>query len=83
MRRYLMLFGVFFIIQACADNNEYELKKFYKDPESPAAKLLGSTYAGVVDTFKSMPACMQMKEQIEADDLRIGYTNSRFICDEK
>ena len=65
------------------DRNQYELKKFYKDPNSPAAKMMGSTYAGVVETFNSMSACLQMKEQVEKDDQKIGYTNSRFVCDKK
>lgn len=69
------------LLQGCS--KEYELKKFYKDPNSPAAVLMGSTYAGVLETFNSMGACEEMKREVEADDEAIGYTNSRFVCDEK
>jgi len=74
---------IIFSLQACSDNKQFELKKFYKDPYSPAAQLLGSTYAGVIETFNSLNACMQMKEDVENEDRKIGYTNSRFVCDEK
>ena len=78
------IFVIFFVIllQGCF-GTEYELKKYYKDPNSPAAKMMGGTYAGVVETFNSLDACLQMKEQVERDDLNIGYTNARFVCDEK
>ena len=57
--------------------------KIGQNMHSPAAQLLGSTYAGVVETFNSFNACMQMKEDVEKEDIRIGYTNSRFVCDVK
>lgn len=71
-----------FSLQGCF-GTKYELKKYYKDPLSAAAKMMGGTYAGVVETFNSMEACLQMKSQVEQDDRNIGYTNSRFVCDEK
>ncbi|WP_301387892.1 hypothetical protein [Thalassolituus sp. UBA2590] len=80
--RVLSIVILTFLLQGCF-GTEYELKKYYKDPNSPAAKMMGGTYAGVVETFNSMEACLQMKEQVERDDRNIGYTNSRFVCDEK
>ncbi len=80
--RVLSIVILTFLLQGCF-GTEYELKKYYKDPSSPAAKMMGGTYAGVVETFNSMEACLQMKEQVERDDRNIGYTNSRFVCDEK
>lgn len=77
---FLMVSAVF--LQGCF-GDQYELKKYYKDPNSPAAQMMGGTYAGVVETFNSMEACLQMKEQVERDDRNIGYTNSRFVCDKK
>ena len=71
------------LLVGCSGGTEYELKKFYKDPLSPAAIMMGGTYAGVVKTFNSLDACLQMKKQVERDDRNISYTNSRFVCDEK
>jgi hypothetical protein len=71
-----------FFLTGCF-SDEYELKKYYKDPNSAAAQMMGSTYAGVVETFNSLAACRDMKAQVERDDRNIGYTNSRFVCDEK
>jgi hypothetical protein len=70
-------------ICSCSESKEYELKKYYKDPYSRAAQMMGSTYAGVVEKFNSLPACEEMKRQVEAGDRKIGYTNSRFVCDLK
>ena len=80
--RFILVLISAVLLQGCF-GTEYELKKYYKDPGSPAAILMGGTYAGVVATFNSRDACMQMKEQVELDDRNIGYTNSRFVCDEK
>ena len=44
---------------------------------------MGTTYAGVVDTFDSLDACLEAKDQVELDDRAIGYTNSRFECEQK
>ena len=83
MIRVAVLIGTVFVLQGCF-NTEYELKKYYKDPDSLAAiMMMGETYAGVVETFNSLDACLQMKIQVERDDVNIGYTNSRFVCDEK
>lgn len=82
MIRMMLFLSVIFSLQGCF-GTEYELKKYYKDPFSAAAKLMGGTYAGVVETFNTLDACMQMKQQVEKDDQDIGYTNSRFVCDEK
>ncbi len=82
MIRVAVLIGTAFVLQGCF-NTEYELKKYYKDPDSLAAIMMGGTYAGVVETFNSLDACLQMKMQVERDDRNIGYTNSRFVCDEK
>ena len=79
----MLILVTMIILQGCFGGEEYELKKYYKDPESPAAKMMGSTYAGVIETFNTLNACLQMKEQVEADDRKIGYTNSRFVCDAK
>jgi hypothetical protein len=81
MIRVALLLCVLFSLQGCF-GTEYELKKYYKDPFSAAAKFMGGTYAGVVETFNSLDAFMQMKQQVEKDDRDIGYTNSRFVCDE-
>lgn len=80
--RILSLVIASIILQGCF-GTEYELKKYYKDPHSAAAQMMGGTYAGIVETFNSLDACLQMKEQVERDDRNIGYTNSRFVCDEK
>lgn len=82
MIRVTLLLCVLFSLQGCF-GTEYELKKYYKNPFSAAAKMMGGTYAGVVETFNTLEACMQMKQQVEKDDRDIGYTNSRFVCDEK
>lgn len=80
--RILLLFMSTILLQGCF-GSEYELKKYYKDPNSAAARMLGGIYAGVVENFNSLDACLQMKDQVERDDRDIGYTNSRFVCDEK
>lgn len=82
MLRVIIILILANLLQGCF-GTKYELKKYYKDPNSPAAQLMGGTYAGVVETFNSMDACLQMKEQVERDDQRIGYTNSRFVCDKR
>ena len=82
MMKMALLLCLVFALQGCF-STEYELKKYYKDPYSAAAQIMGGTYAGVVETFNSLEACMQMKNQVEKDDRNIGYTNSRFVCDEK
>tara|TARA_R110000868_G_scaffold406619_1_gene687196 strand:- start:490 stop:831 length:342 start_codon:yes stop_codon:yes gene_type:complete len=82
MTRAMVVICAAILLQACF-STKYELKKYYKDPNSPAARIMGGTYAGVVETFNSMDACLQMKEQVARDDRNIGYTNSRFVCDEK
>ena len=84
MKRLLFMALVFpLFLSGCFNEDKYELKKFYKDPNSPAAIMMGSMYAGVVATFNSRDACMQMKSQAEEDDKAIGYKNSRFVCDKK
>lgn len=80
--RLVLLVVTLILLQGCF-GTKYELKKYYKDPNSAAARMMGGTYAGVVETFNSLDACLQMKEQVERDDLNIGYTNSRFVCDKK
>ncbi|MCU7840900.1 MAG: hypothetical protein KZQ94_16165 [Candidatus Thiodiazotropha sp. (ex Troendleina suluensis)] len=83
MNKSLILLLAIASLSGCVEKEEYELKKYYKDATSPAAKLMGGTYAGVVETFNSIDACMEMKKQIEQDDRDIGYTNARFVCDKK
>ena len=78
MKKLLSTLFIIIFLQACG--NKYELRKHYKDPNSPAAQLLGSTYAGVIETFNSLDECEEMKNQVILDDLRIWYTNSRFEC---
>ena len=70
---------VVILLQGCL-GPEYELQKFYRDPSSAAARMMGSMYAGVVDTFDSLAACLDTKADVEQDDREIGYTNSRFVC---
>ena len=82
MYKIIVFIGLSILLQGCF-SPEFELKKYYKDPDSPAARMMGGTFAGVVETFNSLEACMQMKEKVEMDDRRINYTNSRFVCDEK
>lgn len=83
MWKKMMILGVTSFLLGCSVETKYELKKFYKDPLSPAAIMMKGTYAGVVETFNSLDACLQMKEQVERDDRNTGYTNSRFVCDKK
>ena len=79
----LTLLGIVSLLQGCFGGTEHELRKYYKDPDSPAARLMGGTYAGVVETFNSQDDCLQMQELVERDDRNTGYTNSRFVCVEK
>ena len=62
---------------------KYELHKYYKNPISPAAVLMGGTYAGVVDEFETLDECIETKAEVEKDDAAIGYTNSLFKCEKK
>ncbi len=71
------------MLQGCFEDSTYELKKYYKDPNSPAAIMMGGTYAGVVDEFDSLDECNEMKLRVEKDDRDIGYSNSLFECEEK
>lgn len=80
--KFILIVVSAILLQGCF-GTEYELKKYYKDANSPAARMMGGTYAGVVETFSSREACLQMKEQVERDDRKMNYTNSRFVCDEK
>ena len=80
--KFILIVVSAILLQGCF-GTEYELKKYYKDPNSPAARMIGGTYAGVVETFSSLEACLKMKEQVEQDDRKINYTNSKFVCDEK
>ena len=82
MKKVFVIASTVALLQGCL-GTEYELQKFYRDPNSPAARLMGGLYAGVVETFSSMEACLQMKADVERDDRNIGYTNSRFLCVEK
>lgn len=81
MKITLIIFTVL-LLSGCLES-EYELKKYYKDANSPAAQMMGSTYAGVIETFKSQDLCFQKKAQVEQNDRNIGYTNSRFECEKK
>jgi len=83
LKTVLLILGITFTLQACADNNEYELKKYYKDANSPAAILMGGTFAGVVSTFSSKADCIHAKQRAVSDDRKTGYTNSTFICEKK
>ena len=69
------------VLASCGDT--YQLHKFYRDPSSTAAIMMGSTYAGVVDEFDTLEECLEVKRQVERDDAAIGYTNSRFECEKK
>jgi hypothetical protein len=82
MKKVLYVASLALLLQGCF-GAEYELQKFYRDPSSPAARMMGGMYAGVVGTFRSMDACLNMKGAVERDDRKIGYTNSRFVCVEK
>lgn len=62
---------------------KYELHKYYKDPLSQAAILMGGTYAGIVDEFNTLGECLETKAEVEKDDAEIGYTNSLFECKNK
>ena len=66
-----------------AGSDEYVLQKYYKDPNSAAAKLMGGLYAGSIGTFSRLENCLKMKSKVEEDDRKIGYTNSRFECEKK
>jgi len=83
MARILIAIVVLMLLSSCSKNEKYELQKYYRDAYSPAAQIMGGTYAGVVETFNSKAACEDMKREVEADDRRIGYDNSMFICDIK
>lgn len=69
-------------LSGCSDE-KHELHKYYKDPLSPAAILMGGTYAGVVDEFNTLDECLETKAEVEKDDAEIGYTNSLFKCKKK
>jgi hypothetical protein len=79
MGKIISAFLLEILLQGCF-GSEYELQKFYRDPNSPAARMMGGIYAGVVDTFSSLEACLDTKADVERDDREIGYTNSRFVC---
>ncbi len=66
-----------------AGSDEYVLQKYYKDPNSTAAKLMGGLYAGSIGTFSRLENCLKMKSKVVEDDRKIGYTNSRFECEKK
>lgn len=83
MNKSLILLLAIASLSGCVEKEEYELKKYYKDATSPAAQLMGGTYAGVLETFNSLDACLQMIKQVERDDREIGYTNARWVCDTK
>jgi len=80
MKKILFMTAVALSFISCTNTKEYELKKFYKDVNSPAAILMGGTYAGVVSTYNSKADCTHAKQIAEANDLKIGYTNSIFMC---
>ncbi|SMM99596.1 hypothetical protein SPONN_726 [uncultured Candidatus Thioglobus sp.] len=44
---------------------------------------MGGLYAGSIGTFSRLENCQKMKFKIEQDDKKIGYTNSRFICEKQ
>lgn len=71
------------LLTGCINDSttKYNLNKYYKDPYSEAALMMGSTYAGVVSSFNSLDACLEMKYQVEQDNLKVGYTNSIFRCE--
>ena len=79
----ILVFLISTLILTGCFKSEYELKKYYRDPTSPAAQLMGGTFAGVVNTFDSLAACNEMKKEVENDDLVRSYTNSKYICVEK
>lgn len=80
--KQVLIISTALLLSGCFET-EYELKKYYKDPNSPAARMMGGTYAGVVESFKSQDLCLQRKVQVEQNDRKIGYTNSRFECEPK
>ena len=75
---------MFFLLisTACSTggSDKYKLHKFYKDPLSLAAILMGGTYAGILEKFDTIEECMVSKQQSENNDKEIGYTNSSFRC---
>ena len=83
MKKLFTFLAFAFLLQGCFGGEEYELRKYYRDPYSPAALMMGGMYAGVVERFDSQDACLSMKEGVEEDDRKIGYTNSRFVCAKK
>ena len=52
----------------------YDLHKFYRQ---------NGAWAGIVETFSSELECLDTKADVEEDDKRIGYTNSRFVCEKR
>jgi hypothetical protein len=66
-----------------AGSDQYVLQKYYKDQNSAAAKLMGGLYAGSIGSFSRLENCLKMKSKVEEDDRKIGYTNSRFVCEKK
>lgn len=83
MKKSLLLsFFISFLLFSCV-KTKYKLHKFYRDSNSPAARMMGGTYAGVVDEFDTMEECVEAKKQVERNDRKIGYKNSMFQCSKK
>ena len=62
------------------DSDKYILHKFYNDPLSPIAIMMGGTYAGTLEKFDTIEECMISAQQAKNEDMEIGYTNSSFRC---
>lgn len=52
MIRLILIIAMAISLQSCTDVKEYNLNKYYRDKNSPAALLMGSTYAGVLATYR-------------------------------
>ncbi|SMN11358.1 hypothetical protein SPBRAN_1614 [uncultured Candidatus Thioglobus sp.] len=81
--KLILLICVLSLSYGCTDSDKYVLQKYYKDPNSAAAKLMGGLYAGSIGTFSRLENCQKMKFKVEQDDKKIGYTNSRFVCEKQ
>ncbi len=55
--RILLLVITSILLQGCF-GTEYELKKYYKDPNSAAARMMGGTYAGESPRVHRRPVCL-------------------------
>lgn len=62
--------------------DDYDLHKYYNDPNSPAAVFRSETGDdSIVDEYDTRDSCTIAKRQAEYADIQIGYDNSLFVCE--